>query len=315
MPRPLQSRAALPLAALGLALLALAPRPAIDWARWLRNPYEFIFGPVRQPTTWVISRLHPAPVEGDVDPRKLTALKDQYHLSYLQARAEVDSLREVIRAISETQKLNTSRVRLTLSAVIGTGPDLSGGMYTIQAGTRENIRPGDVVVAQGINILGRVRRVDQLTSVVLPIFAATAPKLAGVVMLTDDTIGPCCQLSPGPGGRLVGRLCPTADPTGAGPGVQVAEGMTVRLNDPDWPQSSRMLVIGRIERIETRAANWQWITVLPLAGVSGAGEVMVRSDDYGPDAAASTPPAPAPQPTTQPTKPAPRPAPAPGGRR
>lgn len=296
MPRPAQTRTAMTLAILALIVLSLSPRPVADVAAWLHGPATVLLAPISRPAQGVVSWFRSERRDlpgGEAYVRGLERQVDDYKLAFFQARSEADSLREVVRALSETQKLNPARVRVTLAAVIGASMDLSAGTYTVQAGTREGVRPRDVVVVGGVNILGRVASVDQRTCVVQPVFSRTADKLDGVVMLPEDRLGPTCQLSPSTGGRLVGRLEDTTEPTGTGLRAVVEPGMIVRLNDARWPPSSRMLVVGVVERVDPMpgAPLRQMVTVMPAAGVAGASEVMIRTAEYGEDAASPAVPA------------------------
>ena len=59
--------------------------------------------------------------------------------------------------------------------------------------------------------------------------------------------------------------------------------MVVRLQDPNWPASAQMLIIGKIVRVEPKPTEplRQVITVRPVYDLSRLGEVVVRIPEPG----------------------------------
>lgn len=317
------SRLALGTSIVALVLLALAPRPAAQLLAGLHQPATVLLTPVQRPARSIVAWLM------DTDARKLKnavsvdeyrSLQEQseeYRQALLRTRQEVEDLRRLIRDLSATIQLNPSEVNFVVAPVIGFGADLTGGLLSVQAGTREGVNVNDVVVLRGVHLLGRVQTTRDRHCTVRPITHRTAGKIRGVIMLDDQKYGPVCQFEPLGDGTLSGMTTDIdaatgqSDPSAADLGELVQPGMTVRLIDPSWPQSSRMLIMGQVVSVEPSPTQIKRrrIVIRPQHNIISASEVMVRLPRYA--AEGSTLPAPAPAPRVSPSAVAPPTSPTP----
>jgi hypothetical protein len=293
MPRPLASllagRSGLGLCAAGLSVLALSPW---TWpGSWLHGPVVTILAPVQATVrSAVVAMRGPAPgVSDNAELERLRTAVEEANARFLRAQAEADDLRRLIRDLSRFGDLNpASGDTIVIAPVIGPGPDLSGGQVTLRAGEREGVVPGAVVAVGGVHVIGRITRVQERTSSVLPVThlpprggagagGAGAAMVRGVVMLDETTIGPMANLQATGDGTLQGRVEDDADPN-APARAPIAPGMLVRLNDEAWPAGSRMLILGTVVAVEPVPASplRQRITVAPMHTLERWREAMIR---------------------------------------
>lgn len=292
MPSP---RANLALAITAAAGLALLPRPMLPLVSAFNTPATFLLAPVQAPVRALMVWLRgpkPGSVTAGLSPeldRVLTDL-DQAKFELAQSKVETERLRSLVVDLSRGVELNPSLAVTQIPAsVIGFGSDLSGGLLTVRPNKMEGVEPNAVVVVRGVQLVGRVQKVDARTCTVLPITDPAFPKMVGgergkgekftgVVMLDDQKRGPKWKLDSIENGRLVGRvwyeqLAPGEErPT-------ITNDMLVRLSDSSWPDSAQMLTIGRVVQVETGANERPIITVEPMQDISRASEVMVRVPD------------------------------------
>lgn len=239
-----------------LTIISLAPVSWTGWVGALHNPVLTAIAPLQQAVrslaVWVRG-----PSFGVSDNKELESLRmyaAELNAMYLRSKKEADDLRVLIREISRGIDLNPQlAVRTIVAPIIGAGADLSGGLITVKAGRREGVEVGNVVAIRGIYLFGRVKRVDERTSEVLPITylprKREAEKIGAVIMLDEQRIGPRCDLAPTGDGMLSGKLQDEVDPNSPQQ-TTPTPGMLVRLVDDTWPQSAKMLVIGQVDRIE-----------------------------------------------------------------
>lgn len=273
------------LVVLALVVLSLLPSGWIGWAGYLNSPLVFLFAPVQRPLRSLVVWLKPPePARGPDDPMitSLQSERDDYWRRLLQAQQEVVDLRTLIKDLSRGIELNPNLpVRQIMAPVIGSGPDLSGGLITVQAGKREGVQIGNVVTVRGVHLVGRIRKVDNRTSAVMPITYQAGSKVSeyirGVIMLADEKVGPVCELAATGKGTLVGAIADEPDAV-SGRRAEITPGMTVRLVEESWPQSSRMLVIGVVERVEPLPQQplRRMVTVRPVYDIERWSEVMIR---------------------------------------
>ena len=93
-------------------------------------------------------------------------------------------------------------------------------------------------------------------------------------MLKNGERGPFCDLTPTGGGTLRGRVMGEE-------GVSLSsleEGMEVRLDDPEWPASSRMLIIGVVAEITPlpQLPTRPVVTVRPRHRIDSISEMVIR---------------------------------------
>ena len=220
----------------------------------------------------------------------LQAQLDEAKLELRQSRQESEDLRLLIRDLSRGMELNPALAVKQINApVIGFGADLTGGVLTVQAGRRENVNPKDVVTVRGINLMGRVTKVDERTCAVAPITMKGSRSLRGVIMLDDHKFGPHCQLDAVGNGLLAGRVMYETESgdVAAGESPNIQPGMDVLLDDGEFPISSRMLVIGKVVSVEPSPSSLirLIVTVRPVVQDLGhVGEVIIRIPEHSTDA-------------------------------
>lgn len=294
------ARTSLTLAILLVVVLAILPRPVVSMLTHLYVPVTVLLAPVQQPVRSLFVWLRgpdsglgsdASGVASSPEVKVLRDQRDQYALEVKQLRQQVDELRVLIKDLSRGFDLNPSlAVKQITSLVIGYGADNSGGLLTVRAGNRDGVSVNNVVAIHGVHLLGRVVRVDERSCAVLPITRISRGEaVGGVIMLTDETIGPRVQLKAGDGGVLQGQVEYLPDPAGVAPPVKITPGMLVRLQDTDsrWPQSAQMLIIGQIETAEPSPLRVM-VTVRPVLNIERASEVLIRIpvDDPGASAPA-----------------------------
>ncbi len=294
MPSP---RANLALAITAAAGLAVLPRPMLPLVWAFNTPATFLLAPVQAPVRTLMVWLR-GPKQGTVSggsglspelDRVLTDL-DQAKFELAQSKVETERLRALVVDLSRGVELNPSLAVTQIPAsVIGFGSDLTGGLLTVRPNKMEGVEPNAVVVVRGVQLVGRVQKVDARTCTVLPItdpafpktiktLHGTGEKFTGVVMLDDQRRGPEWKLDSIENGRLVGRVYFKTLPPGE-ERPTITNDMLVRLSDTSWPDSSQMLTIGRVVQVETGPNERPIITVEPLQDISRVSEVMIRVPD------------------------------------
>lgn len=298
----LSPRPTLALSILLMLVLALAPVKVLSVVSFLRQPLQFVLAPIQAPVRRVVVWLLPPPLPSGLDLSAYEQLAAQHadlQLRFQQQSREVEELRTLVRDLSRSAELNQgSPVRQVIAQIIGPGADLSGGLLTVRAGTREGVEVGHVVALRGVHLFGSVRRVGARTSEVLPATHPSSGKLNAVIMLDDAlaTVGATCQLEPVGDGTFRGLVADVREQITMNP-VPVEAGMIVRLSDEGWPRNAQMLQIGRIERVEQ--GQRRVVVVRPEHQAERYSEVMVRVPTIdAPTPSAATPPA------QTPTKPA-----------
>lgn len=282
-----------------LTIISLAPVSVTRWVGALHNPVLTLIAPLQQAVrslaVWV------RPPLGVSDNKELESLRiyaAELNAMYLRSRQEADDLRARIREISRGMDLNPQlAVRTIVAPIIGAGADLSGGLITVKAGKREGVEVGNVVAIRGIYLFGRVKRVDDRTCQVLPITylpkKREPEKIGAVIMLSEQGIGPRCDLAPTGDGTLSGKLQDEVDPN-APHQTTPAPGMLVRLLDDTWPPSAKMLIVGQVDRIEPAPDQplRKIVFVRPVYNIDRWSEVMIRIPENS-SASPSAAPAPA----------------------
>lgn len=286
----LSGRPGLAGSALLLTILGLLPTPSTRWLDGLHNPVLTVLAPVQSSVRSLVVWIRPSAlgVARHEEIEGLIASIEGLNAQLLSARSEVEDLRTRLREVSRAIDLNpTLPVKTIIAPIIGPGADLSGGTHTVKAGQREGVDPGSVVTVRGVYLYGRVKHVTDRTCEVLPItYKPTkgaikeGETVSAVVMLSEQGIGPRCDISPVGDGTLKGKLQGDYDPNDPNY-IPPKPGMMVRLVDPRWPESSRMLIIGAIDRIDPApdAPLRQIVTVRPIYSLDRWSEVMIRIPD------------------------------------
>ncbi len=297
-----------------LVLTAVLPGRLTPFAGWAGELIDLAVAPVQRPMSAGLRWLR-GPQAGRPTDAQLLALQveaDSWKLRSRQAEQEVERLRNQIVQLQRGLALNPSlAVRQLTAPVIGFGSDASSSVLKVQAGERNGVIPGSVAVFDGVNLVGRVARpVDARVCRITPITDRSAGALSARIFPNEAPGSPApatvdvlpgsggapdagglsleCKLTPDGRGLLVGPV----EWQGVRPdqqNVTLAQGMVVRLSDSSWPQSAQMLVVGRIERVETTDVGRTRVSVRPMFDLQRLGEVTIRVSGEPDDAANEAP--------------------------
>lgn len=246
--QPLIVRWSMPITIVVLFALSLTPAKWLGWTDWFAAQVKVAIVPITHPLTIVVDTIVPARIS---DPaasereRQITRELERVRLELLQARREIDRLTSRIeqytRGAAITPELNVRQVTRPRIA------NLTGDLLLVRTSNLPDLMQGTVVVADAVQLLGRVARVDERTATVLPITARSAQPIMGTVLLNEeDARNPRCFLRPVGDGTLRGEVASPALDKNA----EIRVGQEVRLLDSQWPTSAQMLLIGTIERVE-----------------------------------------------------------------
>jgi hypothetical protein len=133
-----------------------------------------------------------------------------------------------------------------------------------------------VAVGSGLQLVGRVVESDARTSLVRPISARESGPVRARVMVEENAAWLDCTLTPRGDGTLSGPVEYVSG--GAGESVEPKTGMKVRLDDPGWPDSAQMFLVGTVERVEESAqmAGRRVVTVRPTLELHRLSELVLR---------------------------------------
>jgi len=256
-----------------MLLLSVLPARWIRWESWIaERPATIVLGPLQQPIRTLVGWFR-RPGSGRNDNPQVADLKKQLEevqTRLLNEQSQNDGLRRQITELQKGLALNPDVPRQLFAPIIGGGADLSGGFLKAKAGSRDGVEVGSVAVVGGVNLVGKVRRVPDPYCLILPITERAAGSIRGVVMLSDDQPGPQCEFLPTGDGGLRGKA-EWAPNKG-----EVKAGMVVRLDDPNWPATARMLVLGHVESVETAANQRRIVIVRPEVPLDTVSEVVLR---------------------------------------
>lgn len=252
MQTPLIQRV-LPVTILILGALALVvPGRYQWWATSLGSTVTVLVAPVSGPVRAVATWLGPNRAgSSDEANRVFEDELERIKSELLRTQQENDRLRQTIRDLQSGLALqDNAPVRQLEAPVIGTGSDPGTGMLTVRAGTREGVNTDGVALAPGLQLLGRVVAVAERTSTVRSITAKSSEAITAMIMINGEIAdGLRCTLTPVGDGTLRGPVSDRRDP-GTNSPIEPVAGQLVRLDDPLWPRSSRMLKLGVVESVE-----------------------------------------------------------------
>jgi len=238
----------MPITIVVLFVMAFAPLRWTTWTNWFAAQVKVAIVPITHPLTIVVDTIVPSRIaDPEASERELAITNelDRVRLELLQTRAENERLTRLVDQLSRgaavTPEVDVSQVpRQRVSS-------LMGDLLLVRTGPVEGLTRGTVVVADAVQLLGRVARVEDRTATVLPITAKASQPILAVVLLNESgTQQVRTLLEPTGDGTLRGEV---ARSTGDDQ-WRVRVGQEVRLRDDQWPRHAQMLVVGRIERIE-----------------------------------------------------------------
>ncbi len=266
----------MPITIVVLMVLSLAPISWIRWTNWFAAQAQVAISPIAHPITIALDSIIPPPI---ADPaasdreRTITRELDRVRTQLLQTREENNRLNDLINKFSRgaqiTPNLDVRQIhRPRISGLVG-------DLIQIRADNIEGLTQGTVVVADAVQLLGKVSRVNGRTANVLRITAKSAQPITATVLLneTGDERA-SCLLTPMGDGTLRGEVARSA----VDESWDIQVGQEVRLLDNHWPSHAQMLLIGKIERIERNDAQplRRRIIVRPTADLRRVPEVFLR---------------------------------------
>jgi len=270
---------ALVFAVIAALALSLAPSHWTSfWIDWFREPVTFLFRPIAHPLTSVSRSIRPARGAAEESPRlaELQRERDAQTLVNRRLQRRIEELEATIEQLQQgVPAAPAAPIRQIAAPVTGGSSDPADGVMQVGAGRRQGVVPGaTVAVARAVNLVGRVIEVDQRSCWVLPI--TTRPRgegehgwIEGRVEVGDDLASSFrCQVRPMGDGTLAGDVVRDA--------VGVEAGQIVRLDDPAWPASAQMLILGAIERVERKENQRLVITVRPAVAIDRVSDVVLR---------------------------------------
>lgn len=270
-----------------LCVLSLAvPARFHRWADWLQDKVSILAAPISQPLVLASAWLRGSG----------TSMTDEAQLAYeekiafleaelLRQRQEHARLTQVIRDLqSGLEMVRDQPVRVLQAGVFGYGTEARSPVLRVQAGAAQGVSPQSFAIAPGLQIVGRAFAIADRTCTVKPITARGAETIAGMVIIAEgNPDGLRCTLSPSGEGTLRGPVEDRREPTTSA-AIEPVVGQTVRLDDPTWPKAARMLVLGRIDRVEPSPDQplRKIITVRPVvAGLDRLSEVVLWTPVLG----------------------------------
>lgn len=276
-------RLLLPACVVVLGVLSLIPARFLGWVGWFTPLIHTALAPISHPLRSWSSALSPA--QRGHDNAQLKRMREEaegWQTLYLREHEENRRLQQQLSDLAQGMALNPELpVSQIVAPVIGTASDLSSGLLSVRTGRRANVDRNTVATTSGLQLVGKVTRTAGPVCMVQPITRKAAGPLGGKVMVGPQE-GVACVLAPAGDGTLRGHTAETIRSVipGAAPSAapELAVGQTVRLDDPNWPRSARMLVIGTIEAIEPSPTQplRRMIVVRPTVELERVSEVYLR---------------------------------------
>lgn len=260
----------------GLVVLSFLPGRFTAWASYLSPIVEVPVAPLSGLLRSVSSRDRAA------TPDQLRQLEDdleKWRRQCLDAQEEVRQLRQTIADLQQGIALNPDLPVMQASApVVSASSDLSSAVLVVR-GPSAGIDTSAVAITSGLQLVGRVIRVNGPLASVQPITSKAAGRLPVRVMIDERS-----------GQGLFATLTPQGDGTLKGDveavsGLEPQIGQTVRLDALDlWPKHARMLVVGKVTAVEPSVDNPQRrvVVVLPNVNVHKLSQVVLRYNGQPP---------------------------------
>lgn len=264
-----------------LALLAVLPA---RWSAWVGELSRLVSIPTAPISRNVLSLSRsvispPEPPKAE-ELRLLEEQKQAFETLYLRERDEITRLRDYIRELQQGLALNpAAKVQQIIAPVIGTSADLASGMLSIRTGTTVTVDRTTVATTTGLQLVGKVTSSSGPSCWVLPITRKGAGKIQVAIMTGEGAPVIGSNLTPVGDGRLQGDVMRIAGGGGGTEQLPTPEvGQLARLVDQEWPESSRMLIVGRVESVLPSPENplRPMVIVRPLVNIERVSEVVLR---------------------------------------
>jgi hypothetical protein len=258
MARPQQrSQLALPIVLVLTGAVALLPaRWRLGWTTDFAEVVRFPLRPFTDAGNALAGWLRPAPAVSDLvpdDPGLVDRLVEEREIAealYQRERLRTLELEEQIRQLelipSETLRYASARL---IAHITRRRPDSSLGVVELrlERSAAQAVQPNTVAVYGGVHVLGRtVGESSGGVCLLQPLGNRASGYIRVRVFPRDEPGAPIeravlAQLEPTGRGGLVGAINQDA---------AVEVGDVVRLDDPGWPPTAQMLVVGVVESVE-----------------------------------------------------------------
>lgn len=279
--QPTIVRWSMPLCVTALVVLCLLPSAWLDWTNWFSAQARVAVSPIAHPMTLAKNLVIPQSVgnpNASLKERALQSELDQFRAQLYREQQENTQLRALVEQLSSGAAVNPDvSIKQIQRPVIG----LSREFLIVRSGAKADIGRSTVVVANAVQLCGRVVETDDRTSLVLPITAKDAQPILGNVLIDNSgTKTARCMLEPIGNGLLEGDVTLPSGPGGVENAIRV--GMEVRLLDDQWPRHAQMLLIGTIEKVAPSPNQplRQRITVRPTVDLRAISDVLFRVPDF-----------------------------------
>lgn len=270
-----------------LCVLGLTPLRFMTWMESFGALAQTLMTPASHPVKVIAHWLSPPRADSLSEDREEVVREELERTTQalLRTQLENDQLRRLVEDLQRGFTLQgMTSIRPLARPIVGNPSDLSGGMLTVRAGKRDGVTLNTIATYDGMQLVGRVARVTERFSEVKPITARNADRLDAVVIL--DAIGEkmvACSLTPDGEGMLTGPVTEpeTSDLQAT---IEIGQDVRLRVSDGSWPESSQMLLIGRIVEIGPAPDQMlrRYITVLPLIDLRRISKVVLRIPLDGP---------------------------------
>jgi cell shape-determining protein MreC len=278
---PAYARRLLPTTLVLLAVLTFTPIKYTAWAGWFGRLTQTIVAPISHTLAAVSRWLAPATLQA-LDPEEILTLRQETEARKAQLNHALEENNRLHALIRELQRGNALDPNLAVhqmyAPVFGSASDLSSGLLSVRAGRQQGVNESTVAMAMGLQLLGRVTSVGELTCTVAPITSKASGPLIAKIVLDDFGAGLGCTLAAAGDGTLQGDVEDRRNPATT-TAIEPSVGQEVRLNDPSWPRSAQMLLIGKVEKVEPSPKQplRKVVTVRPIVeNLDRVSEVMLR---------------------------------------
>lgn len=249
-------RYAMPATVVMLVILGLMPLRFLGWVKGPSSLALVLIAPISHPLGVVSHWLAPADPDREPDDaiRGMQEEARRYELLWRQEQAENDRLRRLITDLQGNRAVETRvPVDLLSAPVVATSSDPSSSVLRVGRGSRDGVLQNTVAVVDVDQLVGQVIDVAGRTASVVPVTDRAAGSVTGLIFFDGDGNRTASTLLvPWGDGRLRGEV----EFITPGPGEPLQSppepGMTVRLDDPGWPATAQMLVLGTVERVEPK---------------------------------------------------------------
>jgi cell shape-determining protein MreC len=254
-------RSAMPAAVVVLTITALTPVRFLEWTGWLGGFVATVVTPVSDPVRRVSSWMAPPTRVEEPGEQELALERDRSEfrrLYFIEKRRVAELEARIADLEAGFRRAPNAAVSLLTRPVVGSSSDASSGVLVVRAGRADGVTKNTVTTVRGVQLHGQVVSVDRLVCRVMPITEPETGFLGGRVLL--DRTGDAflsCQLAPTGSGTFRGEVEFRDPPAGARPedavDSRLKPGVEVVLDDPEWPESAQMFMIGVVERVEPDA--------------------------------------------------------------